>query len=217
MKKRMHQSQGFTLIEIIVSIVVFMTAVVGLVALQAVSIAGGQQGQKHTAAVNIARFVLAQLKTETSNWRAWGSGSAPAACDGSTFAQLPLLSQAFTANCTVGQWIELDADNNADLRLDPFLGHSAMNAGANSDSSLYCVHYRVDPIPALAAGDNILTRTLFQVRVRVIWPKAGQYGGGISGVTWTSCLPTNYSGGGNRETVSDYVELVDIASREFAQ
>ncbi len=217
MNKKTQQPRGFTLIEVIVSLIVFMTAVVGLVALQSASIAGAEQGRVHTAATNIARFFLAELKTEVSSWRPWMPGDAPDDCSGTDFTDLPLLSQAFDDSCGWGVWREIDSDIDT-LRIDPFMGHSALAVTQPaSPEAIFCVNYRIDPIPALEGGENILEKVLWQVSVRVAWPRAGQYGttGGTS--LWTNCSPAVFAAGGARQNVSNYVELVEIASREFAQ
>ncbi len=109
-------------------------------------------------------------------------------------------------------------NNQADLRIDPFMGHSQLViTQPASPEAIFCVHYKIDPIPALVSGQNILNKTLWQVSVRVAWPRAGQYGttGGTS--LWTNCAPGVFAAGGARENVTNYVELVEIASREFAQ
>ena len=59
---------GFTLIEVIVAMAVFMITVLGLVAMQSASVSAARQGKTHTQAVNIARFFLTQLQNEVSVW-----------------------------------------------------------------------------------------------------------------------------------------------------
>ena len=67
---------GFTILEVLVALIIFIIAVMGLGTLQRASIAGTDRGRQHTAAVNIARYFLNELKVEISNWPPFDPGTA---------------------------------------------------------------------------------------------------------------------------------------------
>ena len=205
MRKARKCQQGFTLIEVMMSMLIFMIALLGLVALQKASIAGTNKGREHTAAVNIARFAMARLEAEAASWTL--SESEPPESD------LPMIAQAIDTN----QWWKLpDGAGGAvadAFRMDAYLQHSEREfyGGSETAPAPYCVHYMVSSI-----GPN---RELLQVRVRVTWPKWKQYiieedGAG----TWNSC---NWSGWNDpsalevRLKYSELVELTGVVTREY--
>jgi len=195
---------GFTLIEVMISLLIFMVALLGLIALQRASIAGTNKGREHTAGVNIARYVMTQLQSEAATWPL--SESVAAAVD------FPMLALGLG---NPGRW-NLLADGEgpaADtLRFDAYLEHSNRDFYATVDSAPYCVHYMVEPL-----GPN---QELLRVRVRVVWPKWGQYviESEEDPGTWNDCAWPGYedpSVVGDRVRYSDLVEFSGIVTREF--
>jgi prepilin-type N-terminal cleavage/methylation domain-containing protein len=209
-KIRASNTGGFTLIEVMIALVVFIAAVVGLVSLQRASIAGTDRGRQHTAGVNIARYFLNELKVEIENWEEYPQDAVLNNCDPDTDTtnNLYLVARALNTNC-VGTWTYV-ADEIT--QVDEFLGHEDMIAAdtdstSNNPNSHYCVHYKIDPIP-LADG---LRAIVWQIRVRVAWSKSGQY------ANWEDCDPALFLTGGDRASSADIVELTAFASRELSQ
>ncbi len=199
---RKKRQSGFTLIEIMISMVVFMVAVVGMVAMQRASIAATQHAKQRTAANNIARFVTTQLKTEISNWRKYTIDDALDSKSG-----FPLLNASLS---TKGSWVSFG--NN--LRVDEFLGHSGLGSGA---SARFCVNYMVEPVCDVdpvcidAAKTPPTNQHVWWVRVRVTWTKEGDFDN-----NWTQCSPDVVAT--RLDKFQDHaVELVTMASREFAR
>jgi Tfp pilus assembly protein PilV len=209
-KRRGSNTGGFTVIEVMIALVVFMVAVVGLVSLQRASIAGTDRGRQHTAGVNIARYFLNQLKVEISSWEEYPQGAAITNCapDAEITDNLHLVGRALNTDC-VGTWKYVADDIT---QVDEFLGHEDMVAAdavstSNNPNSHYCVHYKIDPLP-LADG---LRAIVWQIHVRVAWSKPGQY------VDWENCDPDLFLAGGDRASSSDIVELTGFATRELSQ
>jgi type II secretory pathway pseudopilin PulG len=202
-------SSGFTIIEVMIALIVFMVAVLGLVSLQRASIAGTDRGRQHTAGVNIARYFLNELKVEISNWEEFAPDNVPANCApvGAVANNLPLLARALEATC-LGPWTLLDAGTT---RVDEFLGHEDMDSQGNDSNSHYCVHYRVSPFPPASVANPGPAALVWQVQVRVAWAKPGQY------ADWQDCNPALFVTDGDRAKSTDIVELMGFATRELAQ
>lgn len=201
------RSSGFTIVEVMIALIVFMVAVMGLVSLQRASIAGTDRGRQHTAGVNIARYFLNELKVEISNWEESAPGQAPANCAPETEVSnnLPLLARALEATC-LGPWTLL---SDSTTRVDEFLGHEDMTD--NDSNSQYCVHYRVAPFPPHSVKTPGPEALVWQVQVRVAWAKPGQYS------DWKDCDPDLFDEDGDRAKSTDIVELTGFATRELAQ
>jgi len=205
MRRAIRNQQGFTLIEVMVSMLVFMVALLGLVALQKASIAGTNKGREHTAAVNIAKFVMAELETEAAAWTL-SEAEAPA-------SDIPMIALSLASP---DQWTKL-ADGSGTVpdgfRMDAYLQHSdrSFYTGDNVDTAPFCVHYMVTPI-----GPN---QELLQVRVRVTWPKWKQYIIDVDGAgVWNECNWPGYQDPENlsvRLKYSEVVELKGIVTREY--
>ena len=210
-----EEEEGFTLIEIIISLVVFMVAVMGMVALQGASIHAASKSRRHTAAVSIARYINAELKSEFAGWdKTQTSADFPA----DTF---PLLTSIFrNGGSGPGNWTQLGGSvtGAGDFRLDEFLGHNGLTN--NNGASRFCVNYRVDPLEILPGDQDTETaepweRSVWQVRVRVSWTKEGAFL--TNGTTWNTCDPTTVETRILTDFSDDVVELLATASRELAR
>jgi prepilin-type N-terminal cleavage/methylation domain-containing protein len=205
--KRRNGQSGFTLIEVMFALLIFIVALVGLVGLQRVSNTGAFRGKQHTAAVNVARTFLTQLQLEVGNW--WddfNNFNVPA-------GQFPLLTPAVVAPDT---WINIHTE--ADFRVGEFLGHSAMASSDNYEYANFCVNYMVSPLENRPVGQmNNAGVTVWKVRVRVSWTKRSRYGGptGDNADYWKSCAPTDVA---QRLTdgADEAIEIVGAATRELA-
>ena len=216
------KQKGFTLIEVMFSLIIFMVAIMGLVALQKVSIEGASKGKRHTAAVNAASFFLTQLQNEIS---CWGGGLArPFPNANNTF---PMLTVAIGGNQTLpDSWFTLEPNPNpaSSLRVDELLGHSGLASGIAS--SQFCINYRISCLEeprdefnnTVPCTTNIDRVTVWLVRVRVSWPKKRQFESGQEDGTnpWTSCAPVDVDFRVNNSNTDDAVEIVGVATRELA-
>ena len=193
-------SRGFTLIEVLMALLVFTVAMLGLVALQRASVSGASMGREHTAAVDLARYVMTWLENEAAAWPLADTTPPP--------ASLPLLNQALALadDEEGGDWLPLSEDA-ADTRFDTFLEHSGTPLHASDvDTAMYCVHYRVRPL------GNTNDPVGYQVWVRVTWPKWKQY----AAVDWTNC-EARRTGGVNPAVIGTFntVEVTSVVTREY--
>lgn len=197
-KTRTTGNEGFTIIEVLISLIVFMVALLGLVSLQGASIEGADRGRQQTAAMNIARYITAQVQDEVSGFSLLETTPDP--------ARQPLLSHALGTPAT---WVLLPGAGSTD-RFDAYLEHSGMPT-YTVDSAPYCAAYWVDTFDDPGAGAGVELQGLYKVRVRVSWPRKGQYG---AGTTWKDCsqrlLDTK-----NAMGPWESIELRTIMSREF--
>jgi prepilin-type N-terminal cleavage/methylation domain-containing protein len=193
-------SRGFTLIEVIMALLVFTVAMLGLVALQRASVSGASMGREHTAAVNLARYVMTWLENEAAAWPLADTTPAP--------ASLPLLNQALDLadDEEGGDWLAL-SDDAADTRFDTHLEHSGTLLDMSDvDTATYCVHYRVKPL-----GD-VDDPVAYQVWVRVTWPKWKQY----AAADWTNC-EARRTAGVDPAVIGAFnvIELTNVVTREY--
>ena len=197
---------GFTLIEIIAALVVFMIGVMGMVALQGVSIQAAVKSRQQTAAVGIARYLVAELKSEFAAWDRNQGTSFP--------DEYALLKGTVSSGVVGGAWIQFGGANasGADLRIDELLGHSELSDGS---AARFCVAYRVDPIENLPAGTPSTDYSVWQIRVRVSWTKNGYFQSG--NIDWTDCSVANVASRIVTVGSDDVVELVSTATREFSK
>jgi len=194
MTKHRKRARGFTLIEVIVALLVFMVAMLGLVALQRASVVGANMGREHTAAVDLGRFVMTWLENEAASWPLADTTPVPLATD------LPLLNRGLSG---ADEWQTL---STTDQRFDDYVEHSgtALYAGG-VDSAQFCVHYRVLPLP-----DGATDPLAYQVWVRVTWPKWGQYRSG----DWNVC-GSRLSAASTVIGAYQVIELTGVVTREY--
>ena len=206
-KKRKASAGGFTLIEIIAALAVFMIGVMGMVALQGASIHAAVKSRQQTAAVGIARYMITQLKSEVASWNKAQNTGFPT----DTY---PLLSGVFSTAVNTGQWIQFGGSDGsgAELRLDDYLGHSGLGDGP---ASRFCVNYMISNLETFAGTVNPWDYTVWLVRVRVSWTKEGFFQEG--GIDWNICDPSSVNNRIVTVGSDDVVELVSTATREFAK
>jgi type II secretory pathway pseudopilin PulG len=197
MTKSRKRMRGFNLVEVLIALVVFMIAIIGLVALQRAAVAGANMGREQTAAVDLGRFVMTWLENEAAAWPLADTTTVP------DTTQLPLLSQGLSepdAWHTIG---------GADQRFDEYLEHSDTPLYTDGvDSAQYCVHYRL--IGLGAPADPVA----YQVWVRVTWPKWRQYNTADGTLVWYDCAARIST---DQAVVGEYqvVELTGVVTREY--
>jgi type II secretory pathway pseudopilin PulG len=199
MKKSRKRTGGFTLIEVLVALLVFMVAMLGLVALQRAAVSGANMGREHTAAVDLGRFVMTWLENEAAAWPLADTHTVPDDAD------LPLLHNGLNEADT---WQTLSSDG--DLRFDDYLEHSKTElytGGEAIDSAQYCVHYRVR---GLGSPEDPVA---YQIWVRVTWPKWRQYNA-EGALAWDDCAARIST---DQEVIGAFqvVELTGVATREY--
>ena len=205
--KRRKMSRGFsgyTLIEVMFSLVIFMTAVTGLVALHSFSSKGVGEAKDNTTAVNIASFFLTQLQNEVSSWSEDIDGDFP---DDFPENRFPLLRVAYGG---VDQWHNL-GNSIDDFRVDDYLGHKSL---PNSDSdSRFCVNYMISPMEERWPGvTNDAKCRVWKVRVRVSRTRPGEY---VS--DWNLCTPAKVLDRIETSKGDAVIEMVAVATREYAK
>lgn len=187
--------QGFTLVEVMVSLTVFMIALTGMVALQKASLSAGSKGRQNTAAVSVARYFLTALQSEVMAWPM----NYPTTSFSST--SYPLLSGVFSGGGT-------DAWLPSGVRADEYLGFST----ADDPGYELCINYMVTPLGAGLASPA--DAAAWKLRARVSWTRRGELNTINS---WTNCSPAavaqRLAAGGSDEAV----ELVTVATRGFAR
>ncbi len=192
--------QGFTLIEVMIALVVFLVAVSGLVALQKASIEGAFKSRQATTANNIARYFLTELKNEMQAWRP-DIRALPG-------ADLPLVDAALDN----GQGVWTPLDTGGTLRVGPYLGHTAaLGEGGNFR---YCVNYRLDPMD-FHVGDQLGDALLWTLRVRVAWTRAKQFA--LTDEAWTDCTVDAVEARIGADGSDDVAELVSVVTREVVR
>jgi prepilin-type N-terminal cleavage/methylation domain-containing protein len=193
MRKSTKKNRGFTLIEVLVSLLVFMVAMVGLVAMQRASISGASLGREQTGAINVARYVLTWLENDAAAWPV---------SDTTTPSSLQLLGSALS-DTDSSTWHTISDDTT--MRFDQYLETSssavASYGAGSSDTAPYCVGFRVKPL----SSDQ--TQVMYQVWVRVVWPRWGQYSG------WQTCDAARLSS--VESSTLQVVELTGVVTREF--
>ncbi len=204
-----RKDEGFTLIEIICAMAVFMIGVMGMVALQGVSIHAAAKGRQQTAAVAVARYFIAELKSEFAAWDT-GTVGFPNNPFPDEFALLD--SAASGTNITTNTWIQFGADGSGGLRLDELLGHSQLSDGG---AARFCVGYMLTPLENHPDGTPLNEYSVWQIRVRVSWTKEGHYQAG--NVNWNDCSIASVNARIVTVGSDDVIELVSTATREFAR
>ncbi|MDD5306826.1 MAG: prepilin-type N-terminal cleavage/methylation domain-containing protein [Deltaproteobacteria bacterium] len=202
-----RRKPGFTLIEVMVSLVVFMIALLGLIALQRAAIVGAESGVDNTTAVNVGRFFLTELENEIATWPENPPGVT------TTFPSTtgyPMLRRAVGA---VNDWHLLPVDDTAEvdktLRIDNFLGTSDLEGTAR-----FCVNFMATPMDTQSFQQQDLANAMiWKLRVRVAWPKPHHFAAG----TWKDCTSTFFDSGGARIEDVNVVELVAVNTRELAR
>lgn len=214
--KRDGQYQtGFTLIEVMMSMVVFMVSVVGLVGLQRISVEGAEKSTQHTAAVNIAQYYLSQLRSEISAWTPMPADSVGTCAEAFPNGEFQLCNAQACCGNLSSSWYWMNVSNGgASFRIDPYLGHQELTD--NDPQSIFCVNYSARPVDVPTAttptAGDIAAALIWTIRVRVVWPKRNEYNRGSG---WQDCAPSSIDNA-NRQPFVDVVELVGTATRAFA-
>jgi prepilin-type N-terminal cleavage/methylation domain-containing protein len=215
-----RNSRGFTLIEVMIALVVFMVAVVGLVAMQRASIVGKTNGEFQTGAGSIAHFFLAQIRSEIESWALDEDDYVQTTCD-NIFSdmgedELFFVRAGVCNNYTTKPWLIFDEANDAtDFQIDKFLGHNELLTG--TDVARYCLNYRIEPMgaPETPLVGELAETTVWKVRVRVSWTRDGSFP-----ENWHNCTAAEVDfrlDGSSAGAGTDFaVELVTLVTREFA-
>jgi len=205
MRKNPEKLRGFTLIEVMISLIVFMVSLLGLVALQRASIAGTSKGREHTAAVNLGRFVLNWVQSEAATFPI--SQTTPNSTD------FPLIENAISSG-NLDSWQLLP--NSATMRFDAYMGNNAQSHYTGGvDAAQFCVYYKMSQFVKGqdSSGDDQFVNEVYKLSVMVNWPKWKQYH-----TNWTNCAarpPVGGSGEGANLIYWESIELTSVVTREY--
>ncbi|MCP4676593.1 MAG: prepilin-type N-terminal cleavage/methylation domain-containing protein [Deltaproteobacteria bacterium] len=219
--KRKRRVRGFTLLEVMYSLVVFVVALSGLVALQRVSAHGAMQGKRHTAAVNVASFFMTQIQIEFSSW--WSQQGISGVLTGT---QYPLISNVLNGGAGIRAWQTLDTPG--DFRIEEYLGHSDLDPAVDNDPvSRFCVNYMLIPVqegecnpatglrPQNGCEIHLDYISIWRIHVRVSWTRDGELD---VEPDWKDCTPASVDARlADPLNTDEVIEIVGSATRELAQ
>ncbi len=165
-RRRPRTARGFTLIEVLMSVAIFVTAGLGLLAFQETLMRSNTSANDITAATYIGEFWLERGRVESLLWNAnTGAGAL-------TVARTPLLA-AVGANVAVPNfstgWLVLPAMGATfavGAPLNRYLETWPGPPGTTRDYAEFCVQYR---------ATVLLPNEILRLEVRVLWfkPNAG--------------------------------------------
>jgi len=157
---RRTRAAGFTLIEVLMSVVIFVTAALGLLAFQEALMRSNTSANDVTAATYIGEFWLERGRLESLLWNVDGMDL--------TVARTPLLA-AVGANVAVPNsntgWLALPAMGTRPpgAPLNRYLETWPGPAGTARDYAEFCVQYQ---------ATVLMPNEILRLEVRVLWFKA---------------------------------------------
>jgi prepilin-type N-terminal cleavage/methylation domain-containing protein len=168
-------SGGFTMIEIMMAIVVFLTAAAGMVAFEHAVMRSNSSANDITSATYIGEFWLERGRVESLLWNRDATDL--------TLARAPLLASVGTnvaaANYSTGwQYLPALGTRAAAAPVNRYLETWPGATGAARDYAEYCVQYRLTVL---------MPNELMRMEVRVVWFKqgAGVSRAAAGGTAWT--------------------------------
>ncbi|MBI5485858.1 MAG: prepilin-type N-terminal cleavage/methylation domain-containing protein [Deltaproteobacteria bacterium] len=187
---------GFTMIEIMMSIVIFSAAALGLLAFEHALMRSNADSNDITSATYVGDFWLESARAES---RLWNQGATSL-----TAARTPLLAPIApglaTANTTTG-WLALPIMPNRPVPAQPLNRYlEVCPTGGACDFAEYCVQYRL----TVLIPDEVL-----RMEVRVLWFKEGANHGSLTPVAQT-CPAIGMMAGSDPDLSK--VHLVQLAS-----
>lgn len=179
-----RRRQGFTMIELMMSLAVMTVGAAALFSLQGFIARANLYSRRVTQATEVADRWMERLRTDALLWNAAGASGV-----GSTdYLQNPTATDACT-DSTVG-WLQPAGDMTSEVNAT--LGHSSASDlygadvmdldGEHQKSIAFCTHYRLCWLTD-AAASGLDDRTSLRAEVRVFWTREG------SGVSLASASP----------------------------
>ena len=167
------RAAGFTMIEIMMSIVVFAAAALGLLAFEHALMRSNADSNDITSATYVGDFWLESARAESRLWNDVAGATL-------TVARTPLLAPIVpglaTANNTTG-WLALPIMPNRPAPAQPLNRYlETCPSGGTCDFAEYCVQYR---LTVLVPGD------VLRMEVRVLWFRDGADHGSLTPVAQT--------------------------------
>jgi prepilin-type N-terminal cleavage/methylation domain-containing protein len=165
-------SGGFTMVEVMMAVVVFLTAAAGLLAFEETLMRSNASANDITAATYVGEFWLERGRAESLLWNIDGTDLAP--------ARTPLLSALGVNVMTAGfatAWnaLPMMGTRPAGAPLNKYLETWPGPAGQLRDYAEYCVQYR---------ATVLVPNEILRFEVRVLWFKQGLRPAG-STTAWT--------------------------------
>jgi hypothetical protein len=197
---RRPRAAGFTLIEILMSIVIFVTAGLGLLAFQEALMRSNTSANDVTAATYIGEFWLERGRLESLLWNNLGAGDL-------TAARTPLLA-AVGANIAVPNsatgWLVLPAVGTTfgvGAPLNRYLETWPGPPGTTRDYAEFCVQYQVTVL---------WPNEILRLEVRVLWFKASAGLTRPTGAAAWTCPAAGMLTGANPDLQN--VNMIQLAS-----
>ncbi|MEZ4392024.1 MAG: prepilin-type N-terminal cleavage/methylation domain-containing protein [Polyangiales bacterium] len=149
---------GYTLIEVLASMAVLGTGLLGIIALQGAAVTANQRAQELTTATNVARRWQERLRRDAMQWTS-PSQENPTSNIGNTWYLRPL------ATATSTNWVLPEPPSGVVASLEStasdFWGN---DVAANSPDAYFCTHVRLT---------QLIANELVRAEVRVWWYRHG--------------------------------------------
>ncbi|MBN1772595.1 MAG: prepilin-type N-terminal cleavage/methylation domain-containing protein [Deltaproteobacteria bacterium] len=170
--RRRRGGRGFTMIEVMMAVVVFLTAAAGLLAFQEALMRSNASANDVTSATYVAEFWLERGRSESLLWNIDGTDLTPTR----TPLLAPLGINVTTAGFATG-WnaLPMMGTRPAGAPLNRYLETWPGPAGQVRDYAEYCVQYRLTVL---------VPNEIVRLEVRVLWFKQGLRPAG-STASWT--------------------------------
>jgi len=170
MTRARSRQQGYTLIEVMASMAVLGTGLLGIIAMQGATVAANRRAQEITTATNLARRWQERLRRDTFQWNFPSYGN-PISNINNTWYFRPLLTAPFTAWELPTQPTGLTAGTPLETAAADWWGNDVVVGAANA---YFCTHYRTR---------RLINDELVRAEVRVFWYRQG----GVRPTTYASC------------------------------
>lgn len=161
-------SGGYTLIEVLASMAVLGTGLLGIIALQGASVTANQRAQELTTATNVARRWQERLRRDSYQWTT-PSQESPVTNIGNTWYLRPL------ATATSTNWVVPTQPSGlvaaAESAAFDYWGN---DVPIDSVNAYYCTHIRLT---------QLIPNELVRAEVRVWWYRQG----GVRPTDYTNC------------------------------
>lgn len=170
MTKRSRPQQGYTLIEVMASMAVLGTGLLGIIAMQGSTVAANRRAQEITVATNLARRWQERLRRDSLQWNYPSYGN-PITNINSTWYFGALLTAPFTGWELPTQPSGLTSGTPLESAAANWWGNDVLVGSADT---YFCTHYRIR---------RLITDELVRAEVRVFWFRQG----GVRPTTYNNC------------------------------
>jgi len=135
------RAPGFTVVELMIAMLIFSIGIMGVYAMQVVTIASSAEAREIAEATNLASRILEGFRRDSTTWTAG--------------IQPPSLQQGAGSSWVRYNSLPIDKDGLTTLQLP---------ATMPTTPPRYCVKYRTSELGGVGSGT-------YKVEVRVMWPR----------------------------------------------